>query len=491
MISTQTIQQASKKDRLLGQTLRDGAYKIQQILGQGGMSTVYLATHKTLQRSFALKQNRADSPLPESVLNELDIVLEANRAPHHHQQKTVLHCNFPSSGGRHTDSFLREALFLARLHHPAIPALYDYFFENGYWYLVIEYLPGPTLSTYIQHCAPLPALEALNYTIQLCDILDHLHKNTPSILYRDLKPANILLTPDGALKLIDFGIARYLTPTHHAGESQEFGSPAYAPPEQYQAEGQADIRSDLFSLGIILHEMLYGKRPAEQEKESGEQGRDFSQTLQGLLTLSCHADPRKRFQSAQLFYLALTRAYDIEERLSYQRTSSNLPGEPGIVLISKQELQQRTPHAQIDEEFFHSIAPYQGPTFSSRGLQREEQHLEIRRALQRARMTETGPEICENNRMLIDESLKQRALHLQKQPETPRMETEPLRWPEEKVCSRHLLLRGAQAVFLLALLLALLLISLLVTERLLPHETAPSQQQAGAIPGLTRLVEPI
>ena len=84
--------------------------------------------------------------------------------------------DFPSSGGMNTDRFLREALLLARLQHSALPALYDYFFEDGYWYLVMDYIPGPTLMSYLHKEAPLPPLEALNYAMQLCDVLDYLHK---------------------------------------------------------------------------------------------------------------------------------------------------------------------------------------------------------------------------------------------------------------------------------------------------------------------------
>ncbi|HEY4388280.1 MAG TPA: serine/threonine-protein kinase, partial [Ktedonobacteraceae bacterium] len=408
MTGTQWAQHTIQKDQLIGQTLRDGTYAIQQILGQGGMSTVYLAVHTTLNLSFALKQDRADYPLPESVIDELDAHLQGEHWTDHpySHSSPLSSTGFPSSGGIQTDSFLREALLLARLHHPAIPALYDYFFEDGYWYLVIEYLPGPTLSTYLQHNAPLPPREALNYALQLCDILDYLHKNEPPIIYRDLKPANIILTPGGALKLIDFGIARYLT-SSQKNENLEFGSPAYAPPEQYRSEGQIDTRSDLFSLGIILYEMLYGKRPIEQEEHARET-KELSQTLQGLLTLALHNEPDRRFQSAHIFYLALTRAYDIEERLAYQRNTLPLQEMPDAMMMNMQQLHQRsltlkgiseTVEALLSTTFLHQAA-----ILDSDEMQETEQHQKIRRTLQHAHVTHVEQEMLDSQIALVDES---------------------------------------------------------------------------------------
>ncbi|MBA2284803.1 MAG: serine/threonine protein kinase, partial [Ktedonobacteraceae bacterium] len=227
----------------------------------------------------------------------------------------------PISGGSHTDRFLRESLLLLRLRHPAIPALHDYFFEDGCWYLVIDYIAGPTLATYLRQHAPLPPLEALNYALQLCDVLDYLHRQTPPVIFRNLKPANSILTPGGRLMLIDFGIARYFK-EEQVNDTIHFGSPGYASPEQYYGTGQTDVRSDLFSLGVILHEMISGQHPIERSQplESVRQNNPaLSPVLSALIMIATRADPRYRFQSAHAFLRALERTYAIEERRAYQQ----------------------------------------------------------------------------------------------------------------------------------------------------------------------------
>jgi serine/threonine protein kinase len=414
--ASKTIQQ---KELLIGQNLQQGVYTIQRLQGRGGMSTVYLALHNSLRIPFALKQCQADAPLPESATLELKTLLHSHTTQN--STPSTPHADLPRSGGIQTDSFLREALLLARLHHPALPTLHDYFFEDGYWYLVMDYLPGPTLSTYLQQHAPLPALEALNYAVQLCDILEYLHQNTPVVIYRDLKPANIILSPNGSLKLIDFGIARYLTPSH-TNEQLEFGSPGYTPPEQYHSEGLLDIRSDLFSLGIILYEMIYGKRPEAMQKDP-EIFEIPSQTLQSLLTLSMHTLPEKRFQSTHVFSLALARAYDIEERRAYQRYLHAPQIVPTVTLISEQSLQRRS--ALLE------------------------------------------------NTVKVDRSKIQSISFL------PQPQTTPIQYIEslnlfQLLYTQRLLRRSAQSVFLLLLLLILLLTSLLVTVRLAPHAITKS-----------------
>src|SRR5690349_8626597 len=209
MSENQRKRNASNPEYMIGCTLQNGTYTIQRVLGHGGMGKVYLATHETLQMQLAIKQARADQPLPESVVAELDHLLYSNDPNRYNAAYKNSENVFPISGGQHTDRFLREALLLARLEHFAIPALYDYFAEDGYWYLVMDYVPGPTLDAYLRKHTPLPPLLALNYAMHLCEVLDYLHHQTPPVIFRDLKPSNIILAPDGTLTLIDFGIARY------------------------------------------------------------------------------------------------------------------------------------------------------------------------------------------------------------------------------------------------------------------------------------------
>jgi serine/threonine protein kinase len=314
--------QARANENFIGRLLRNGEYRVEKILGQGGMGRVFLVSHTILQVPFAVKQGITDQPVPEAVRAELERLLHTELLLRRTAKQKLTEQDFPLSGGVHTDRFLREALLLARLQHSSLPLLYDYFIEDGYWYLVMDYIPGPTLSAYMHKHAPLPPLEALNYAIQLCDVLDYLHKQRPPVVFRDLKPSNILLSPDGRVMLVDFGIARYFKEGQN-NDTTEFGSPGYAPPEQYKGGAQTDARSDLFSLGVILHEMLSGKRPSGMNSalESLSQlNPAISAVLSGLVTVATRAEPLYRFQSAHAFYQALERAYRIEERRAYSRT---------------------------------------------------------------------------------------------------------------------------------------------------------------------------
>ncbi len=299
----------------------------------------------------------------------------------------------------HTDRFLREALLLARLQHPALPALYDYFFEEGYWYLVMDYIPGPTLLSYLHKEAPIPPLEALNYAMQLCDVLDYLHKQTPPVIFRDIKPSNIILAPDGRVMLVDFGIARDYK-EGQSNDTAEFGSPGYAPPEQYQGEGQTDGRSDLYSLGVILHEMLSGQHPG------GLNGKlellhylnpNISPVLSGLVSVATRIEPMYRFQSAHSLFHALEHAYSIEERRTYEQH---------VLAFA------HTASSTADEEEqVQIVAPLTSTLQSVARITQQSAKLQAqtRTAMQEARRDRVEKERSEIYLASVDESLKQRA----------------------------------------------------------------------------------
>ncbi len=159
--------------------------------------------------------------------------------------------------------FKREALMLASLQHPHLPRIYDHFQEIGHWYLVMDFIAGETLEDYLQRKPghKLPFDEVVDYGIQLCTVLDYLHTRQQPIIFRDLKPANIMRGAEGHLYLIDFGIARHFKPGQ-AKDTVAFGSPGYAAPEQY-GQTQTTPRSDIYNLGAILHQMLTGRDPAQ------------------------------------------------------------------------------------------------------------------------------------------------------------------------------------------------------------------------------------
>lgn len=162
-----------------------------------------------------------------------------------------------------TSSFKQEAIMLANLVHPNLPRIYEQFTDNGRSYLVMDFIEGETLEEHLVRLRTrkLPIERVLDIGIQLCSVLDYLHTRTPPIIFRDLKPANVMLTPAGHVYLIDFGIARHFKP----GQSRDttaLGSTGYAAPEQY-GKSQTTARADIYSLGATLHQLITGDDPAE------------------------------------------------------------------------------------------------------------------------------------------------------------------------------------------------------------------------------------
>jgi serine/threonine protein kinase len=162
-----------------------------------------------------------------------------------------------------TTAFQREVDLLSQLDHPHLPCLYEYFQHHESWYLVMEFIAGETLEQYQEKALNRRLLlsEVLDIGMQLCAVLDYLHSQHPPIVFRDLKPSNIMRTPSGHLYLIDFGIARYFKPGQ-AKDTIALGSHGYAAPEQY-GKTQTTPRADIYSLGVVLHQLLTAKDPSE------------------------------------------------------------------------------------------------------------------------------------------------------------------------------------------------------------------------------------
>ena len=162
-----------------------------------------------------------------------------------------------------TDTFNREVRLLFDLKHPNLPHIYDHFTDAEHWYLVMDFIEGETLEEYLDSVQRknLPVAEVLDIGIQLSTVLHYLHTRQPPIIFRDVKPANIMRTPTGHLYLIDFGIARHFTPGQ-ARDTSALGSPGYTAPEQY-GKAQTTVQSDIYSLGATLQTLLTGKDPLE------------------------------------------------------------------------------------------------------------------------------------------------------------------------------------------------------------------------------------
>ena len=222
-----------------GEDLR-GRYRIRERIGQGGMGNIYLADDLRLEgRLCALKEVEYDRALPENILQEA------------------------------REQFLREATVLARLDHPNLPKVSDFFSIEKRDYLVMDYVPGKDLRTLLMEARKqkrfLPEEDVLNWGGQLMDALYFLHSQQPPIVHRDIKPSNIKLTPSGLVKLVDFGLVKVLAPNEVTiTVIQGQGTALYTPLEQYGGDGaHTDIRSDVYSLGATLYHLLTNEPPTE------------------------------------------------------------------------------------------------------------------------------------------------------------------------------------------------------------------------------------
>lgn len=222
-----------------GDVLR-ARYKVNRIIGQGGMGCIYLADDLRLEgRNCALKEVEHDRSLPPELLKEA------------------------------RDQFLREATVLARLDHPNLPKVSDFFSIGSRDYLVMDFVPGKDLRTLMfeaRHADTfLDQDDVLNWAAQLSDALIYLHGQNPPILHRDIKPSNLKLTPSGLLKLVDFGLVKLLA----SGEVtitvlQGQGTALYTPLEQYGGDsGHTDVRSDIYAFGATLYHLLTNETPAD------------------------------------------------------------------------------------------------------------------------------------------------------------------------------------------------------------------------------------
>jgi len=227
----------------LGTVLRS-RYKIVELVGQGGMGAVYRAEDLRLEgRQCAIK--------------EVGLDIEAS----------------PSLQAQAREQFHREASVLARLDHPNLPKVSDYFSEGDRDYLVMDFVSGRNLKEIVDEARRqgrfLEEKQVLAWAEQLCDALEYLHSQDPPVLHRDIKPANIKLTPGGIIKLVDFGLVKLLVPDDARTITilQGRGTVQYTPLEQYGGDtGHTDVRSDIYALGATLYHLLTNHPPADAKQ---------------------------------------------------------------------------------------------------------------------------------------------------------------------------------------------------------------------------------
>lgn len=221
-------------------TVLRSRYKLLEFISQGGMGAVYKAEDLVLEgRTCAVKEMWTDVSAP----GDLEQVQE---------------------------QFRREASVLARLDHPNLPRVSDYFAEAKRDYLVMDFVPGKDLKELMDearnHNRMLDEAQVLGWAEQILDALEYLHTQDPPVLHRDIKPANIKLTPSGTIKLVDFGLVKLMSPDEERTVTvlQGRGTAQYTPLEQYGGDtGHTDVRSDIYSFGATLYHLLTNQSPVD------------------------------------------------------------------------------------------------------------------------------------------------------------------------------------------------------------------------------------
>lgn len=242
----------------------DGKYEILREIGHGGMSVVYLAMDTHLNKQWAVKEIKKKG----SGKNDEIIV----------------------------NSLLAEANLMKRLDHAALPRIVD-IIDNGVTiYVVMDYIEGESLDKILSEYGAQPEELVIGWAMQLCDALAYLHAQKPPIIYRDMKPANIMLKPEGNIKIIDFGIAREYKEQSLA-DTTVLGTKGYAPPEQYS--GQTDARSDIFALGMTMHHLLTGIDPRSGEAYAPVRmwNPELSEGIELIIDKCVEPAPENRYQN--------------------------------------------------------------------------------------------------------------------------------------------------------------------------------------------------
>lgn len=248
-----------------------GKYELQEQIGAGGSSVVYLAWDRHLERYVAVKAEKR-----------------------------------PEESGR-MDILKKEMEMLKALKHPMLPAIYD-FFQETEQYLVMEYIEGESLHNFIEREGSVPEKQVYEWALQLAELLIFLHAQKPSVLYRDMKPDNIIVCPDGNLRVIDFGAAlqvRY----DRRGPEQLAGTIGYAAPEQlagtveYRNEYRTgvDERSDIYTLGATMYHMLTGHNPARPPyglRPIRYMKPELTRDMERIVEKCTEKEPAKRYQTA-------------------------------------------------------------------------------------------------------------------------------------------------------------------------------------------------
>ena len=267
-------------------SLVDGKYKILNKVGQGGMSVVYLAMNEKANKQWAVKEVRKDG------IKDFEVVKQG---------------------------LVAETDILKKLSHPSLPSIIDVIDTDDSFIIIMDYIQGNSLNKALDEYGAQPQENVIEWAKQLCDVLGYLHTRNPAIIYRDMKPANIMLKPDGNVTLIDFGTAREFKEKNLA-DTTCLGTVGYAAPEQFGGMGQTDARTDSYCLGATLYQLVPGMNPCEPPYDIypiRQINPNLSSGLERIIMKCTQRNPDDRYQSAAELMYALEHYGEIDD--SYRK----------------------------------------------------------------------------------------------------------------------------------------------------------------------------
>lgn len=255
-------------------SLVDGKYKILSKVGQGGMSVVWMAINEKANKTWAVKEVRKDGVLEFEAVKQ---------------------------------GLVAETDILKKLNHKNLPSIIDVIDTDDSFIIIMDYIEGNSLNKALEEYGAQPQEYVIEWAKQLCDVLGYLHSRQPAIIYRDMKPANIMLKPDGNVTLIDFGTAREFKEKNLA-DTTCLGTVGYAAPEQFGGMGQTDARTDIYCLGATLFHLVTGCNPSEppyEMKPIRQINPELSSGLERIILKCTQRNPDDRYQSAAELMYAL------------------------------------------------------------------------------------------------------------------------------------------------------------------------------------------
>ena len=267
-------------------SLVDGKYKILNKIGQGGMSVVYLAMNERANKQWAIKEVRKDG------VQNFEVVKQG---------------------------LIAETEMLKKLSHPNLPSIIDVIDGDGTFLIVMDYIEGRHLESVVKEYGAQSQEDVIEWAKQLCDVLAYLHSRKPPIIYRDMKPSNVMLKPDGKVMLIDFGTAREFK-ENSVADTTCLGTQGYAAPEQYGGHGQTDARTDIYCLGATLYHLLTGHNPSEPPYEMYPiryWNPELSSGLEEIILKCTQKNPDDRYQNCGELLYALEHYNELD--IEYKR----------------------------------------------------------------------------------------------------------------------------------------------------------------------------